>query len=143
MRVQHGRAVLLERVANPEQRRDAHAVDGEHLDVDALLLRERPDRSVLSEPDDAGVDAAGAATRREVHDELLQAAQPQPVDQVGDADAHAPKVGTALAGGYAAWRRIASMATPPRISASAPTARGATLSPATAAPRPTATTGLT
>ena len=99
VRVQHRRAVLLERAANPEQRRDAHAVDGEHLDVDALLLREPPDRSVLSEPDDAGIDAACAAARRELHDELLQAAQPQPVDQVGNADAHAQKVGMALAGG--------------------------------------------
>src|SRR5437667_302774 len=86
-------------LASRGARRAAQAVDGEPLDVDALLLREPPDRSVLSEPDDAGIDAACAAARRELHDELLQAAQPQPVDQVGNADAHAQKVGTALAGG--------------------------------------------
>src|SRR6267378_4854091 len=143
VRVQHRRLALVQLAADPHQGWKAHAVDGEQLHGDALLERQLADRAVLSQGEDGGLDAAAAAARRELDYELLQPAEPQPIDEVRDPDGHAWKVGTAPYAGYADCLRNASMATPPRINASAPTARGATLSPARAAPRPTATTGFT
>src|SRR5581483_10703283 len=74
-----------------------------------LPLRERPRRPLVAERHDRGVDAAGPAARRELHDQLLEATEAETVDEVGHANAHAGKLATALSGGYAAGRWSASI----------------------------------
>jgi hypothetical protein len=89
VRVQHRRRAPLQRGADSGQRPEAHPGNRQQLDLDAFPLRQLAHGAVLSQREDARVDAAPAAARREVDDELLEPAQAEAIDEVRDANCHA------------------------------------------------------